>query len=75
MRILVVDDDEDIIELLKYNLEKQSFIVRTLVNSKKAVFVACDFSPDLIILDIGSNIPVTPGGNIPTYRHVPSPIF
>lgn len=52
MRILVVDDDEDIIELLKYNLEKQNFIVKTLLNSNKAVIAACNFNPDLIILDI-----------------------
>lgn len=52
MRILLVDDDEDIIDLLKYNLEKQSFNVRGLMNSKKAVMAAIDFDPDLIILDI-----------------------
>lgn len=52
MRILVVDDDEDIAELLKYNLEKQSFIVKTLVSTAHAVSEACNFNPDLIILDI-----------------------
>ena len=52
MRILVVDDDEDIAELLKYNLEKQKFIVKTLVSSANAVSEACNFHPDLIILDI-----------------------
>ena len=51
-RILIVDDDEDIVELLKYNLEKQHFLVKTLKNSKKAIFLACIFNPDLIILDI-----------------------
>jgi two-component system alkaline phosphatase synthesis response regulator PhoP len=51
-RILVVDDDSDIVELLKYNLEKQGFKVKTLLDSHKVVDVAKRFSPDLIILDI-----------------------
>jgi two-component system alkaline phosphatase synthesis response regulator PhoP len=51
-RILVVDDDKDILELLKYNLEKEGFTVRTLDERLKAISVARNFSPDLIILDI-----------------------
>jgi len=51
-RILVVDDDVDILELLKYNFEKEGFEVKTLANSKNTVKVATKFSPDLIILDI-----------------------
>src|SRR5687767_11362273 len=52
MRILVVDDDSDILDLLKYNLEKEGFKIKTLGNSKKTIAVAKEFSPDLIILDI-----------------------
>lgn len=52
MRILVVDDDSDILDLLKYNLEKEGFKIKTLGNSKKTIAVAEKFSPDLIILDI-----------------------
>jgi two-component system, OmpR family, alkaline phosphatase synthesis response regulator PhoP len=52
LRILVVDDDNDILELLKYNLEKEGFKVRTLDDSHKTIRVAKDFEPDLIILDI-----------------------
>lgn len=51
-RILVVDDDGDILDLLKYNLEKEGFKVKTLVSSAKALKVAREFCPDLIILDI-----------------------
>jgi two-component system, OmpR family, alkaline phosphatase synthesis response regulator PhoP len=52
MRVLLVDDDWDILELLEYNLEKEGFKVKTLEDSWNAVAVAKDFSPDLIILDI-----------------------
>jgi two-component system, OmpR family, alkaline phosphatase synthesis response regulator PhoP len=52
MRVLVVDDDEDILDLLKYNLEKEGFKVKTLEKSSKAIRVAWEFCPDLIILDI-----------------------
>lgn len=51
-RILVVDDDHDILELLNYNLGKEGFKVKTLEDSKKAIATARDFKPDLIILDI-----------------------
>ncbi|MBT1702534.1 response regulator transcription factor [Chryseosolibacter indicus] len=51
-RILVVDDDSDIVELLKYNLERQGFKVKTLRDSDRAIEVANSFVPDLIILDI-----------------------
>jgi two-component system, OmpR family, alkaline phosphatase synthesis response regulator PhoP len=52
LRILVVDDDGDILDLLKYNLEKEGFRIKTLANSDKTIAVAKAFSPDLIILDI-----------------------
>lgn len=51
-RILVVDDEEDIIELLTYNLEKEGFSVKVATNGKQAVEVAKDFSPQLILMDI-----------------------
>jgi two-component system alkaline phosphatase synthesis response regulator PhoP len=51
-RILVVDDDGDILDLLKYNLEKEGFKVKTIEKSSTAIAVARQFCPDLIILDI-----------------------
>jgi two-component system alkaline phosphatase synthesis response regulator PhoP len=51
-RVMVVDDDKDILELLEYNLEREGFVVRTVENSEEAIAVAKDFIPDLIILDI-----------------------
>jgi two-component system, OmpR family, alkaline phosphatase synthesis response regulator PhoP len=51
-RILIVDDDNDILELLRYNLEQEGYEVRTLANSLRTVSAAKTFLPDLIILDI-----------------------
>jgi two-component system alkaline phosphatase synthesis response regulator PhoP len=51
-RILVVDDDPDILELLCYNLGKEGFNMKTVEDSTRAVDVALLFKPDLIILDL-----------------------
>ena len=51
-RILVVDDDIDICELLKYNLEQEGYKVNTVTKSTKAVEKAINFRPNLIILDV-----------------------
>src|ERR1700755_3275700 len=51
-RVLVVDDDSDILDLLEYNLAKEGFKVKTLDDSSRAVSVAEEFLPDLVILDI-----------------------
>ncbi len=51
-RVLVVDDEESILELLKYNLEKQGYEVKTALDGEKAIQIAKKFHPDLILLDI-----------------------
>lgn len=51
-KVLVVDDEESILELLKYNLEKQGYEVKTALDGAKAVDIARKFLPDLILLDI-----------------------
>lgn len=51
-RVMVVDDDYDILDLLEYNLEKEGYKVKTLDDSHQALSLAKKFSPDLIILDI-----------------------
>ncbi|MBL3656729.1 response regulator transcription factor [Fulvivirga sediminis] len=51
-KVLVVDDEEAILELLKYNLEKQGYEVKTALDGIKGVEVAKKFQPDLILLDI-----------------------
>jgi two-component system alkaline phosphatase synthesis response regulator PhoP len=51
-KVLVVDDDPDICELLKYNLEKEGFEVKVAHEGRKAVEIAKKFVPELILLDI-----------------------
>jgi two-component system alkaline phosphatase synthesis response regulator PhoP len=51
-RVLVVDDEADIVELLSYNLEKEGYKVATAPDGKKAIEVAREFLPELVILDI-----------------------
>jgi two-component system alkaline phosphatase synthesis response regulator PhoP len=51
-KILVVDDEEDILEILKYNLEKEGFDVKTAGDGNAGIEIAEKFEPHLIILDI-----------------------
>jgi two-component system, OmpR family, alkaline phosphatase synthesis response regulator PhoP len=51
-KVLVVDDEEPILELLKYNLEKQGYDVRTASEGAEAVDIAKKFHPDLVLLDV-----------------------
>jgi two-component system alkaline phosphatase synthesis response regulator PhoP len=51
-KVLVVDDDSDIVELLEYNLTKEGYSVLTASNGRKAIEIAKSFIPDLILLDI-----------------------
>jgi len=51
-KVLVVDDEEPILELLKYNLEKNGYEVKTALDGAKAVDIAKKFIPDLVLLDI-----------------------
>jgi len=50
--ILVVDDDEDIREILKYNLEKENHTVRTVSDGLKCLDEVNKDKPDLILLDV-----------------------
>ena len=51
-KILVVDDEEDIVDLIRYNLEKEGYSVATASDGNSALQIAGEFKPDLIILDI-----------------------
>lgn len=51
-KVLIVDDESDILELLKYNLSKEGYDVKTASNGIKGVEIAKTFIPDLILLDI-----------------------
>lgn len=51
-KILIVDDEPDILEILKYNFEKEKYNVTTAKNGKEAIVLAQKINPDLIILDV-----------------------
>jgi two-component system alkaline phosphatase synthesis response regulator PhoP len=51
-KILVVDDEHDIIEFISYNLKKEGYNVNTATNGKQAVKLAREVQPHLIILDV-----------------------
>lgn len=51
-KVLVVDDEEPIQELLNYNLEKEGYDVKTAGNGQIGVDIARRFKPDLVLLDI-----------------------
>ncbi len=51
-RILLVDDEKDIIEFLSYNLKKEGFLVQSATNGKDAISKAISFKPHLILLDV-----------------------
>ena len=52
LKILLVDDDPDILELLEYNLAKEGYSIRTAQNGLVGIRVAEEFLPDLILMDI-----------------------
>ena len=51
-KILVIDDEKDILLLLKYNLEQEGYIVKTANSGFEALKIVDKFSPQLILLDI-----------------------
>ncbi len=52
MKILIVDDEIDILEFLSYNLRKEGFNILTANNGLKGLEIAKKEEPDLIILDV-----------------------
>lgn len=51
-KILLVDDEQDILEFLGYNLKKEGFVVFTASNGLEAIKVAKKELPNVIILDV-----------------------
>ena len=50
--ILIVDDEQPIIDMLVYNLEKEGYNTLEATDGEKAVDIALNNTPDLILLDI-----------------------
>ena len=51
-KILIVDDDPDIVEILRYNLSLEGYEVKTALNGKEAIKKANLFFPQIILLDV-----------------------
>jgi two-component system alkaline phosphatase synthesis response regulator PhoP len=51
-KILIVDDEEDIVELMEYNLQDAGYTTLTAFNGDDAIRKAAQFVPDLILLDV-----------------------
>jgi two-component system alkaline phosphatase synthesis response regulator PhoP len=51
-KILLVDDDPDILELLEYNLAKENYQLAKAFDGKEALEIAQTFKPALIIMDV-----------------------
>lgn len=51
-KILIVDDEPDILEFLSYNLKKEDFLVEVCSNGKDALVIADKIIPNLILLDV-----------------------
>ncbi len=50
--ILIVDDEEDIVELIKYNLKTEGYVILTAGTGEQAIKSARKSRPDLIVLDL-----------------------
>lgn len=51
-RLLLVEDEEKLLKIVKAYLEKEGFDVKTALDGKEALSAAADFQPDLMILDL-----------------------
>ena len=51
-KILIADDEQDILEILQFNLEAEGYVIETAKNGDLAIEKAKSFQPDLIILDV-----------------------
>ena len=52
IKVLIVDDDPEIIEILNYNLVNSGFITKSASNGLEAIKKAKKFIPDIILLDV-----------------------
>jgi len=52
LKILLVDDETDILEFISYNLKKEGYQVKTSTNGEEAIRIAKEYQPHLILLDV-----------------------
>lgn len=58
-KILVADDEEDIVKIIRFNLDQEGYITEEAGDGEKTIEIASTFKPDLILLDI--NMPIKNG--------------
>lgn len=51
-KILIIEDDRDIVEMLEYNLQEEGYETVSALNGEQGIMLASKERPDLIILDI-----------------------
>src|SRR6186997_345072 len=51
-KILIVDDEPDIVQFLSYNLKSKGYLTATANDGVEAIRKAREFKPDLILLDV-----------------------
>lgn len=51
-KILVIDDDVTVVELLQMMFEEEAFLIQTLTSGARVQQQVVDFQPDLILLDV-----------------------
>ena len=72
-KILIVDDEKDIADLISYNLEREGFRARIVLDGNGALAAVRSFTPDLMILDM--YLPVQDGlETILMLHHAQSPV-
>ena len=74
-RILIVDDEKPIVDILKFNLEKEGFATTVAYDGEQAINVALSVKPDLILLDL--MLPKIDGFNVckEIRKHLTCPII
>lgn len=79
-RILVVDDEMDLVETLRFSLELEGYEVLTSYNGEEALHLARNNQPDLILLDVV--LPKMDGYKVcrllkfdARYKHIPILMF
>jgi two-component system phosphate regulon response regulator PhoB len=50
-RVLLIEDDENITELVRYNLERADYVVDSVVDGEDGLMRAVERAPDVILLD------------------------
>jgi DNA-binding response OmpR family regulator len=52
-RILIIEDDEDIVDVLRRTLRAEGYEVRTALDGPESLEMMPEFAPDLVLLDLG----------------------